>query len=277
MLRTTTIVAAAVGISGVAASSNAAPVSIVDTTPGSATADGTIQPGEYVGSSNGINSGFGDVIGGNSKLFVDSSLTGALNFGIQSTNTNLNNTANAVVIYIDSVAGGVTGTDSINDTGDEGRRAISGDGNSGQHSDLTFAPTFAADYAISIQASFAGLFKINETGPLTFVRSAGVTPQDTSSGNDREIQIAIADIGVPLGGSFNYFATLLNQTDAFRSNEFQGVAQSTVGADNIGRAPFALAAGDFNTFTVVPEPVAALAGLTLIGSMALRRSRPLTA
>src|SRR5262245_41874680 len=47
-------------------------VLINDTTPGTASNDGTINPGEYVGFSSGINNGFGNIIGSASKMYVDS-------------------------------------------------------------------------------------------------------------------------------------------------------------------------------------------------------------
>lgn len=57
---------------------------ITDTTSDTATNDGTVNTGtgEYVGSTTGINSGFGGVIGQGSTLHIDSSSTGALNIGL---------------------------------------------------------------------------------------------------------------------------------------------------------------------------------------------------
>jgi hypothetical protein len=61
----------------------------------------------------------------------------------------------------------------------------------------------------------------------------------------------------------------------FRSDEFHGVAQTTVPGGNIGAAPLVLANGDFNTFTsVVPEPsTLAFLGLGLIACARFLRRR----
>ena len=75
----------------------ASPTSIVDTTAGTATSDGAVLPGEYVGSSVGINAGFGDVIGIGSRIHLDSDAAGDLNVGIVSGGSPL---SDAIVIYI---------------------------------------------------------------------------------------------------------------------------------------------------------------------------------
>lgn len=48
----------------------------------------------------------------------------------------------------------------------------------------------------------------------------------------------------------------MDGSGAFRSNEFHGVAQSTIPGGNIGANPVTLASGDFNTFTpyIPPTP-----------------------
>ena len=248
---------------------NAAPVIIVDTTIGTATRDGTVNAGEYVGSGAGINSGFSDVLGSGSTLYVDSNLTGQLNIGIAKGAAAWNDTG---VIYIDSVAGGLTNTTTIEDTGDGGRRAISGDGG-GQQSEINFAPGFGVDYAISIEDGFAGLFKVNNDGSLTFIASTLLTPAGNVNAPYREMQLTLAQIGMAPAASqsFKYIATYLNNNNAFRSNELHGVAQSTVPGGNIGQNTLTLAAGDFNTFITMPEP----GGMTLLGlaSLALLRRR----
>jgi hypothetical protein len=88
----------------------AEPVSLVDTTAGTATHDGSVGASEYVASSSGINSGFGGVMGTQSLLHVDSSLGGKLNFGLELGSGSLDDIG---VIYIDSVSGGVDGTASL--------------------------------------------------------------------------------------------------------------------------------------------------------------------
>src|SRR4051812_45368053 len=65
LMNRSTVFAAVAALASLAmsASAFAAPITITDTTSGTATNDGTINSGEYVGSSAGINGGFGNVIG----------------------------------------------------------------------------------------------------------------------------------------------------------------------------------------------------------------------
>ena len=253
----------------------AAPISIVDTTTGSAINDGSIGGGEYVGSSTGINAGFGNVIGSQATLGVDSDATGGLNFGLTRGPGGLGNQG---VIYIDSIAGGFASTLPLTDTDDGLRRMISGS-SPNNSADLTFAPGFAADYAIGFQSDFAGLWFLQGGTNHTFIRSVNLT---SSPGNDPnapafEMDLLLSDIGLQVGESFDYIASYANVFDGedgsgfFRSDEFQGVAQSTVPGGNLGAAPLILAEGDFNTFTSVPEPASLL--LLAAGGMMLACKR----
>lgn len=245
-------------------------VTITDATLGTSTRDGTLNAGEY-GSltyfSSGSGSGFGNVLfGSGGKLYWDSSLGGGLNFGVQLGGGGLND---AGVIYIDSVSGGLNNTTTIEDTGDSGRSAISGDGG-GNQSELTFAAGFNADYAITIENGFSGLFKINGDGSLTFQTSLQLTP--TGSGpQQREGELLLSDIGLSTGGSFKYVGTYLNSGNAYRSDELNG--QGTAPGGNIGQSPFTF--DNYNTFNSVPEPAsAALLGLGLLaGAFWVRRPR----
>ena len=99
------------------------PTTIYDVTPGTATVDGDVGAGEYVGLSNGINSGFGDVVGQSSQLHVDSDAT-TLNWGLITGGGSLND---RVVIYIDvdGGGGGYANTTTFTDNADGLRAAIS--------------------------------------------------------------------------------------------------------------------------------------------------------
>ena len=229
----------------------AVPTTIVDTTAGNATVDGTINAGEYVGFSTGVGTGFGDVIGDGSELYVDSDLAGVA-FGLS---TGAGNLDNQMGIYIDSTAGGFNDTASFDDNADPLRAAISGlaaDG-TGNRSTLTFAPGFEADYAIGVEAGFAGLWQLVGPGSHSFVASADLAPTGDPAAGDFELIFDLSEIGLLPGESFTYVVTYLNAFDAFRSNEFHGVAVTPDA--NIGAGNFVMSDGDFNTFTTYEEPV----------------------
>ncbi|MBX7212706.1 MAG: ExeM/NucH family extracellular endonuclease, partial [Thermoflexales bacterium] len=232
------------------------PVTITDNTATTATRDGAIGAGEYVGYSCGINNGFGNVIGSASKLYVDSSDTGALNFGLTTGGGGLFDT---IVIYIDSVAGGFTDTLQFQDNADNHRAAISALGTNGPgRADITFASGFGADYAIAINGGYAGLWQLAAGGANALVWKATLNQNPASGAATMEWDgITLADLGLGAGQSFRYIATYLNPNDGagvYRSNEFHGVAQSTVPGGNIGIAPVILAAGDYNTFIPYTAP-----------------------
>jgi hypothetical protein len=259
------IFGALVAFCAVVAATSADVVTIIDTTLTTATNDGVIGAGEYVGFGSGINAGFGDVYGRNSRLYVDSSIGGALNFGLQAGPGAYNDVG---VIYIDSVPGGFSDTTTLSDTADPGRRAISGLGGS----EIVFAPTFQADFAIAIQPTFAGLFKLNAggSGSLGFLVSANL---DGVLGNPYEMSLTMADIGLIAGNSFRYLVTYTNTNGDFRSDEFHGVA--SFGPGNPGASSVTLAAGDFNTFQSIPEPGAFLFGgvASILAAVAYRRRK----
>jgi hypothetical protein len=219
----------------------ATPATITDTTTGSANNDGTVNPGEYVGFTNGINSGFGDFIGVTSQLHVDSSHTGALNFGLISGGGAFND---LVVIYIDTDNGatGFADTGGFTDFVDPCRIAISGN-NGTTSSTLTFATGFRADHAICISPAFSGVWELVNPSSHTFV--TGLT-RNAVAPNHHEIDLTMANLGLTPGDSFRYVVTYLSNT-AFRSNEFHGVATGNFPA-NIGQNPVTLPDGSFITF-----------------------------
>jgi len=231
---------------------HATPTTLQDATAASANADGTINAGEYATSA-GINSGFGGVIGP-AQLGVDSDVLGNLVWSLSGTTGGCSGN-NHIVVYIDSTPGGPNSTSLITDIGDAGRRAISGS-NTGGSADLNFAPGFEPDRALIITSAFVGTFEINAPN-LTFGQN--LTATSTFIGGNCDVEISgmtLADLGIIGQGSFRYMATVLNPNDPtpFRSDEFHGVAASTVPSGNPGNAAVTLAAGDFNTF----EPVVVL-------------------
>lgn len=224
----------------------AQPTTITDNTPGGATVDGTVNGGEYVGSSSGINGSFGDVIGATSVIHVDSDDPGGnVFFGIVGGGGDLNDVA---VIYIDSVTGGFADTTGFTDVADVGRQAISGtNGTSTNH--LTFAAGFTADFAIAIDAASANLFDLESGGSHTFVQDAGINPASMAMAGAWELSILLSNIGLTNADSFQYIVTYVNPTTMVRADEFHGVDGTTVGAGNIAAGSNTmLAATDFNTF-----------------------------
>ena len=127
-----------------------------------------------------------------------------------------------MVIYIDSETGGVTSTSGLTDTGDAGRRAVSGyDGFN--RSIVNFPPGFEADFAIAIDQNFAGLFDIVEGGAHNFVASANLSPTGTTTSGSYTFSINFTDINTTAGAnSFKFVTSYLNSSNAFRSNEFIG-------------------------------------------------------
>lgn len=235
---------AAMAVLILATAAYAVPIIIDDVTSTTAANDGVVNAGEYVGFSTGINAGFGDVIGAGSELHVDSDAVGGLNLGLVSGGGSL---FDAVVIYLDTQPGGFASTSGFTDIADPLRRAISGfDGTN--RSTLTFAPGFEADYAIALDAGFAGVWELVNGGSHNFVVSANLNPAANAAAGQWEIDLTLADIALNAGESFRYVATYLNSGNAFRSDEFHGVQQATVPPGNIGQAPVTLATGDFNTF-----------------------------
>jgi len=126
-----------------------------------------------------------------------------------------------IVLYIDSEAGGITTTSGLTDTADAGRRAVSGyDGTN--RSTINFPPGFGADFAIALDNGFAGLFQIVEGGSHVFVANLGLTPTGATQPT-YDFSADFADMNTTAGASsFKFFATYLNSTNAFRSNEFIG-------------------------------------------------------
>jgi hypothetical protein len=249
---------------------------ITDTTTGTATVDGTINVGEYVGSAGGINSGFGDVIGTGSLLYIDSDTSGNLNFGLASGGRSVGEHG---VIYIDSIAGGFTSTTNFTDGtvgNDNLRQAISGK-TATSDATLTFAPGFEADYAIGFLNGFVALWELQENSFHIFEKTLN---SSFASAQTAEFELTLADIGLTAnaGDSFDYFVTYMNAQDAgndniFRSDEWIGV-DSFPGVSP-GTNPVTLSAGDYNTFVSIPEPSTALMMLTGFAAVlfSMRRRR----
>ncbi|MFK7991430.1 MAG: MYXO-CTERM sorting domain-containing protein [Sandaracinaceae bacterium] len=222
-----------------------------DDAPGLATVDGTVGSGEYTLGSEGVGSGFGELLGNGIDMLVDSDSSGNLAWSLVGPGTCTPLASpNSVVVYLDTLPGeGIDNTSQLTDTADPGRSAVSGT-NGTDSADLGFAPGFRPDYAIVIEASGVNLFQLVAGGSLTFVRSLNVVV--AAGGCTREMDgFSMADLGSQTGNPIRWVATLINSTTAFRANEFQGVV--TAPATNPGTTAFDLAEGDFNAFRSNPQ------------------------
>ncbi|MBI5865238.1 MAG: glycoside hydrolase family 16 protein [Planctomycetes bacterium] len=251
---------------------------LVDSTAGTAVADGVIAPGEYATSLQGINAGLQDRIGRTSTVFVDSAADGRLNIAFQSTTAWSAAAAYGVVTYVDSQAGGYASTYGLADIAARARRLASGKGlSTSQRSDLYFAAGFRADYAVVFEPNYVTVFRLDAVSHEAINGAALGAALDMLGGTEvryrlddgsqggriRECELRLAQIGVAPGGSFRFVCTMLNGDTAFRANEFVGVASgNTWDAVNPGASPTALKPGDYAMFTsVAATPCGAACGI----------------
>jgi len=240
------------------------------------------QTTSQVYSGNG-NSGFGGVIGTGS-LSVTNNTAGNLVFTLTKGSANFND---ALVLYIDSIAGGFIDTLSFNDQADLLRQAISGasGGSTGidanTRSIISFNNGFTANYAIALDQNFAGLWQLNSGGnnSLAFVTAANLIPTATATSATYTWNINVTDIGLTANSeqSFAFVGTYLNASNSFRSNEAIGFSIGSINPGNggIGSYPNTIATGEV-TFQTVPEPSTycmALAGLACAGYLVRRRRK----
>jgi hypothetical protein len=119
---------------------------------------------------------------------------------------------NALVIYIDSKAGGFANTNTLEDEADGGRRAISGDRDfSTDQSELTFPSGFEPDYAVAWGDYGFVLFELvaggnNSLGYLNFQNNASTATIDKGL------------IGITGAINFKVVTSLISGS-GFRSNE----------------------------------------------------------
>ncbi|HEV7298549.1 MAG TPA: PEP-CTERM sorting domain-containing protein [Tepidisphaeraceae bacterium] len=212
--------------------------------------------------------GFGGAIGGSTLTVIEngSNIDFSLSPGVSFS-------GNALVLYVDNGAGGVTNTSTLTDNADGGRTAISGLSGSGRTL-VNFAPTFDADLAITLEpGSFSGLFNLATPSNFGFVSSGGLSGSGTGPFT---FSYSKAALGVADGGSFDFVGTLIS-TSGYRSNETIGLSVTTPGS--AGDAPNAgftgtqtfSTFGTFTTATPVPEPTSL--GLLALGGVALLRRR----
>ena len=119
------------------------------------------------------------------------------------------------------------------------------------NANLMFPPGFQADFALAWDASIARLYQLANGGndSMTLVADAALTPPGNPLNGQWEMNLTLSHLGLSPGQEFRYVVTYLNDSIAWRSDEFHGVAQSTVPGGNIGQNPVTLATDDFNRFT----------------------------
>jgi uncharacterized protein (TIGR03382 family) len=215
--------------------------------------------------------GFGGPVGTGSLAINDSlsDISFTLNRG-----TGVHN--DILVVYLDTQPGGFTDTSLFNDSGDAGRTAISGAAGT-TRTTVNFAAGFGADYALSIENGFIGVFDLAGGEPHTYLFGQAQTGGNSAASYTLTLDAAqMNQIGIVPGSgeSFNFVGTLISGT-AYRSDETIG-ASTTVGADGGPNPGFSnpLTFTESLTFTTVPEPgTVALGVMGAVAAFLFRRRR----
>ena len=221
--------------------------------------------------------GFGSPLGKSTLSITDNASTGVISFNLSTGN---GGGFNDIAFYISTGSGTETSTADITDTGDNGRRSISGNSPTTGRTLVNFASGFSAKYGVALDANGnANLFQIVPgQGYLTYI--SGANSSNSSAGN-YSFSLTEAQLGLNAGQSFSFVATLSNANSdgnggIFRSNE-------TIGASNVDNntqgnlgSTGTLTYSGFDTYTTaVPEPATWLAGVLIVtgAGSALRRTR----
>lgn len=195
--------------------------------------------------------GFGGPVGTGS-LAINDSLTD-MSFTL---NRGTGNHNDVLVVYLDTQPGGFANTSLFTDSADGGRTAISG-ATANSRTTVNFAEGFGADYALSIENGFIGVFGLTENGSHTYLFGEGQSGGNTAASYTLNLTSAqMEQIGITPGSgeSFSFVGTLISPT-AYRSDETIG-ASTAIGADG-GPNPGSNNSLTFTeslTFTTVPEP-----------------------
>ena len=263
------IVALSFGV--LAAGANAGLVDLRQDANGSTTSftnDGLIGANEYgagnVQNYQGVGTGFGGVLGGNGRMYMDFD-TNNLFVGFKAGN-NLND---LVVMFLDTRAGGFTDAQ-MNDNADGGRRVTS---NITLNDDDQWDPDFLPDYSVVIASWGIVTFELNAgntDGHLIFKEFFG-----SSAGNDPNVarEVALSKATYNIGTGFNWMAYYISDSNYASDETMPGQSWSGSGNPGFGNGGVRQALG-YNRFEVVPEPgTMAAIGLGLAGLLARRRRK----
>lgn len=182
------------------------------------------------------NSGFGGTIGESTLQINDdgTTITFTLTKGLNDT------FSNALVLYLDTTAGGRNAIDSnVNDNADGLRTAISNGDSSGFNSTITFPAGFEADYAIALDQGFGGYWIIPATGAignngLTYQDTVNLNPTGNPSSTTFTFDIDWSELGLTNGDSFTFVGFYVSTT-AYNSDEGfgDGITPGTAGSDAV--------------------------------------------
>jgi hypothetical protein len=228
-------------------------------------ATGALAQSTFSGNGNGA---WGGAVGTGSLTVSDSGPNATFTFNRGSGTLD---SGNALVIYIDSTAGGFANTAGFSDAGDGGRSAISGWSGS-QRSTLDFASGFSPDYAISIENGYASLFQLNSGVNNSLGWLAGASQSGVNNSATYGLTFSLSDIGITPGSgqSFELFAVEVS-TSGYSSPE--AIGGGLTGANGWG---YTQTQTSFSTYTVtaVPEPTTmALCGFSGLAAFFLVRRR----
>lgn len=179
--------------------------------------------------------GFGGNVGLGS-LSVTSNLTNntyTFSFSTGNAKTTFDG-ANSFVLYLDTAPGGFTSTTTFTDSADNGRSAISGYNNNGGNPSralVNFASGFGAEFGISFEDGYIGMFGLAAGGNNSLNYVTGIAPNPDAS--PFTLTVTAAQLGLTSANSILNFVGTYTSTAAYRSNEAVGTAFDNTNDGNV--------------------------------------------